>query len=428
MIGLVNADANRMPLADASVHQIICSPPYYNKLEFAQGGDLGLEQLHDCNGWATGQNCGVCYVCRLRTFAAEAWRVLRPDGTFWVNLGDSYISNRAGGRPGNDVDGYVRKNRAGRRRANSPTLKPKDLAGIPARVALALQGDGWWWRQRIPWVKSNAMTDPAADRPGQSLEEVLLFSKRESYFFDMVAARDTLAIRRNWRNGDGLLLLDVPTMPFDGVRLVADFYEDQQGFVANPACPIHGGIADAAKFQALTAGRDKMQRPRTSKAAPGQLPLAILTEDCCCEPAELDHFATWPPGLAETMIRAGTSDGGCCTACGAQLRRVVSSQFIPQPDIRSANKLKRSRPQSIAGWGGSRRGTLQIETLGFEPDCDCNAPAGPCLVVDSFVGTATTGEVARNLGRSFIGFDLSFRYLRYQALPRLGLDLVDAWL
>ena len=423
MIGLVQGAAARMPLAAASVHQIVCSPPYYGKIEFTDGGDLGLEPLHDCNGWATGRNCGACYVCRLRTFAAEAWRVLRDDGTFWVNLGDSYISDHPGGRPGADADGYVRRNRSGRRRASSPTLKPKDLAGIPARVALAFQADGWWWRQRLPWVKANAMTDSAGDRPGQSLEEVLIFAKRHSYYFDMIAARETLGISRNWRNGDGLLLLDVPTMPFDGQRLVADFYRDGQAYIANPACPLHGPMAQARKFLALGTGRDVPRTPARA-ARPGQLPLDIFTEDCCCSPAGLDHFATWPPGLVETMIRAGTSDGGCCRACGAPFQRRVQSEFIPQPDIRDTTKLRRSRPESLAGWGGSQRGRLQIETLGFEPGCDCDAaaPPAPCLVLDPFVGTGTTGEVARDLRRDFVGLDLSHVYLRYQAFPRLGLD------
>lgn len=132
MTHLINANAVRIPLRDESVHMIACSSPYWGLRDYGADGQLGQEPLHDCEAWARGERpCGKCFVCNLRIVAAEAWRVLRDDGTFWLNLGDSFVS-----KP--QADG---------------TLKEKDLSLIPPRVALALQADGWYVRSDVIWSK-----------------------------------------------------------------------------------------------------------------------------------------------------------------------------------------------------------------------------------------------------------------------------------
>ncbi len=140
-----NANAALLPLADKSVHMIATSPPYWGLRSYDTGpnkaAELGAEPLHDCLAWARGEEpCGGCYVCNMRTWAREMWRVLRDDGVMFLNLGDSYAS-------GGGVD-PKRKTSSGKamppqgRGTVAPGLKPKDMAGIPWRTALALQADG----------------------------------------------------------------------------------------------------------------------------------------------------------------------------------------------------------------------------------------------------------------------------------------------
>ena len=96
MISLVNAHAYHIPLRPATVHCVVTSPPYWSLRDYGIPGQLGLEPLHDCMGWTRGENCNACFICNLRTWAAEVWRVLRDDGTFWLNLGDSYAGGKTG--------------------------------------------------------------------------------------------------------------------------------------------------------------------------------------------------------------------------------------------------------------------------------------------------------------------------------------------
>jgi len=144
---IVNADSIRIPLEDRSVHCVVTSPPYWGLRSYLDADDplkaleLGAEPIHDCLGWARGDNCGECYVCKMRVVFSEIWRVLRDDGTAWLNLGDSYASTSKG----SFYDAQFALQDSG--------IKPKDLTGIPWRVALALQADGWYLRSDIIWAK-----------------------------------------------------------------------------------------------------------------------------------------------------------------------------------------------------------------------------------------------------------------------------------
>ena len=181
-------------------------PPHL--LEFFEPAELGLEPLHDCLGWATGAPCGECYVCRM----VEVFRLVRDvcadDGVLWLNLGDSY----AGSGRGMNADGSVGK--AGKKQNTNAGsnldfhdrpveagpigrswvavplgTKKKDLVGIPWRVALALQADGWYLRSHTTWCKPNGMPESVEDRPTVATEAVFLFSKSECYHYDAKAVR-----------------------------------------------------------------------------------------------------------------------------------------------------------------------------------------------------------------------------------------------
>lgn len=193
---LIQANSFHIPLADNSVNMVATSPPFWGLRDYSIEGQLGKEKRPDCLGWATGQPCGECFVCHLVIVFREVWRVLHPTGVAWLNLGDSYARDAGkgekfrGGRLGADLNGA----RAGVPKMDIPNgLKPKDLVMIPARVALALQADGWWVRQNIIWAKGNAMPESVTDRCCNSHEYVLLLAKNERYFFDHIAVREPAA-------------------------------------------------------------------------------------------------------------------------------------------------------------------------------------------------------------------------------------------
>jgi DNA modification methylase len=171
---VLQSNALHIPLADQSVHCVITSPPYWGLRDFGCKGQLGLEKSPEE------------YVARMVMVFREVRRVLRADGTLWLNLGDSYTSgNRAHRR---DPEA---KNLAALQtfdRLQTPAgLKPKDLCGIPWRVAFALQADGWYLRSDIIWEKGNGMPESVKDRPTHCHEYLFLLTKSPRYFYDYKA-------------------------------------------------------------------------------------------------------------------------------------------------------------------------------------------------------------------------------------------------
>jgi DNA modification methylase len=173
-------------LPDKSVNCCVTSPPYWGLRDYGVDGQIGLEQTPEE------------YVERLVNVFREVRRVLRDDGTLWLNLGDSYATNT---QAGNKVFGNLEfnKNRPSRAATKTATktipegLKPKDLVGIPWRVAFALQMDGWYLRSDIIWHKPNAMPESVKDRPTKAHEYIFLLSKSERYYYDANAIREPLA-------------------------------------------------------------------------------------------------------------------------------------------------------------------------------------------------------------------------------------------
>ncbi len=160
----------------------VTSPPYWGLRDYGVAGQLGLERTPDE------------YVARLVEVFREVRRVLADDGTLWLNLGDCYASSPCGNpddartsgltSPGRGKDAI---SRAGKRNTIVAGLKPKDLVGIPWRVAFALQADGWWLRSDIIWAKLNPMPESVSDRPTKSHEYLFLLSKSASYYYDAAA-------------------------------------------------------------------------------------------------------------------------------------------------------------------------------------------------------------------------------------------------
>lgn len=252
-------------LPDGSVNCCVTSPPYFGLRDYGVDGQIGLEPTPEE------------YVAQMVSVFREVRRVLRDDGALWLNLGDSYAGswgnyggqNRGNGKqrvrtngsqvPNPAYDGLESYKPA---TASVSGLKPKDLIGIPWRVAFALQADGWWLRQDIIWSKPNPMPESVTDRCTKAHEYVFLLTKSARYFYDAEAVKEectpdmqrraAAGHTRGWNGRNRRSVWTISTTPYSGA-----------------------------------------------------------------------HFATMPPDLVEPCILAGTSERGCCPTCGKPWERVV---------------------------------------------------------------------------------------------------------
>ena len=358
-----------------------------------EDAQLGLEPLHDCLAWARcDEPCGRCYVCNLRALAKELHRVLRDDGTFWLNLGDSYAGN--GGQYGDKLstlDGRKQHGSQGAVRFTKNVLKPKNLVGIPWRVALALQADGWWLRSDIVWHKPNGLPESVTDRPTKGHEYIFLLSKSKQYFYDHEAIKTPMkmttverAAGGTWRNNE-----DRPDV----------------GFPGQP-----------------NRNKAAINRDIRDKVLDGDIPTVNRRTvwEISTKPFSGAHFAVFPPDLVELMIKAGSSEHGRCPTCGAPWERVIV-KGEPEATKENPNEV---RPYTADGFwktnGASDTTTLHktrtIETVYWQPTCGCpeHEPVA-CVILDPFGGAGTSGLVADRLGRDAILLELNEEYGRMAA-------------
>jgi len=250
--------AQMKTLEPGTVQTCVTSPPYFGLRDYGHDGQIGLEQTPDE------------FVGKLVEVFREVRRVLKDDGTLWLNLGDTYASNGGahGGREDNQRGvGAKRTHEAGGgdqspRRAPEG-LKQKDLIGIPWRVAFALQADGWYLRQDIIWAKPNPMPESVKDRCTKAHEYIFLLTKSPRYFFDSDAIQE-------------------PANP-ENHRATAGIRRTPPGQTA------HGGPK--------SGGRSYVTRNRRS----------VWTVPV--KPYKGAHFATFPPELIEPCILAASRPG-----------------------------------------------------------------------------------------------------------------------
>jgi DNA modification methylase len=173
-------------LEEQSVNTCITSPPYWGLRDYGETDQLGLEDTPEA------------FVDNLVKVFREVKRVLRDDGTVWLNLGDSYAGNNS--RASNNGRAGFGNKREGVFTKSGKGLKPKDLVGIPWRVALALQADGWYLRQDIIWHKPNPMPESVKDRCTKAHEYIFLLSKSTKYYFDNEAIKEESKTKWNSNN------------------------------------------------------------------------------------------------------------------------------------------------------------------------------------------------------------------------------------
>lgn len=180
-------------IPDNSIDCIITSPPYWGLRDYKVEGQIGLEKTPEE------------YVAKLVEVFREVRRVLRPTGTLWLNLGDCYFggqgrwcdSEQVGTKQATNVGSWGQLGK--RPLLEHPILKPKDLCGIPWRIAFALQADGWWLRQDIIWSKPNPMPESVTDRCTKSHEYIFLMTKSSKYYFDNEAIKEDATSNDNIR-------------------------------------------------------------------------------------------------------------------------------------------------------------------------------------------------------------------------------------
>jgi len=275
-------------LPDGSINCCVTSPPYYGLRDYGVDGQIGLEQTPDA------------YVAELVAVFREVRRVLADDGTLWLNLGDSYSGSGKG--PAGNL-GKIHNEREIKQTSGivPDGLKPKDLIGIPWRVAFALQADGWYLRQDIIWHKPNPMPESVADRCTKAHEYVFLLSKSERYYFDQKAIAEPVTQstieRLSQPNLENQVSSDrVPGKTNGNMKAV--------GRGGKNAFRGQGHMRDGDNGPANRDGRDM----RDIGVGDTRNKRSVWTVNT--KPYKGAHFATFPPSLIRPMILAGCPIGG----------------------------------------------------------------------------------------------------------------------
>jgi DNA modification methylase len=385
-------------LPDRSVQMCATSPPFYGLRDYGHDGQIGLEDTPEL------------WVGRLVAVFREVRRVLRDDGTLWVEIGDSYSSGgngpgASGAKQGTNVGSLLPAKRA------PEGYKQKDLVGQPWMLAFALRADGWYLRSEIIWSRPNPMPESVTDRPTKAHSTVFLLSKQPRYFFDQDAIRTPYQY-------DGRKVLEISGTSEAGHAN----YANREGKSRWPGI---GKAQAQARKEATDGGHDESEPMEiTHGGANARSVWTIPTE-----PTPFAHFATWPQKLVARMILAGTSERGCCPECGAPWVRDVERtpmEVVASPKRKawqgSGDDFARTQI------GGTVKKHPTALTLGWSPSCDHPHQPIPCTVLDPFAGSGTTMLVARNHGRHSIGIELNEDYLRLAAdrLSQLSLLTGDA--
>src|SRR5690606_7069504 len=346
-------------LPEGFIHTCVTSPPYWGLRDYGAPGQIGFEPMPEE------------YVERMVEIFRAVRRVLRDDGTLWLNLGDSYASKPCGGIGHNAKVRNTKK--AIQKSAGVPAgLKPKDLVGIPWRVAFALQADGWYLRSDIIWHKPNAMPESVKERLTKAHEYIFLLAKSKKYYYDADAIRED-AIYQEKRNG----------------RVGA--YQNRAIF--------HKGDGTTPTG---VATRDLSKRNKRT----------VWTVST--KPFKGAHFAVFPPDLIEPCILAGSPEKAC-SHCGAPWERVTERKTINKEGWGPSKKNHREYlgEETIFKNGYGRAGDTIVYTIGWKPTCQCegNDGSGRGIVLDPFFGSGTTGVVAAKHGRQWIGIELNPEYV-----------------
>lgn len=397
---LLRADALRLPLRDRSVDLIITSPPYFALRSYQDGGEhyggqIGSEPTPDA------------FLAALWAVSDECWRVLKPTGSMFVNLGDKYAGSGGHNNSGLNTEKYMRghnwdETRDAPKSYNKASDVPaKSLMGLPWRYALGLtcpmtyrtdlydgQFAQWTLRAEIVWSKPNGLPESVTDRVRRSHEQWFHFTKQGRYYAAVDEVREAYsaeASERRTKYG----------------RLYADGYATGNRNDADRGGPMGKGGASENPLGKL---------PGSVWTIPSE-PLAVP------EHLGVDHFAAFPTEWPRRLI-LGWSPSGICVKCGeGRVPVVEKDRSVVDYDLAEQRATERVDATGGAVSGGVKRSTLghalEATITGYR--CACDVPLAatrPAVALDPFAGTGTVPLVARTLGRYGIGVDLSRDYLR----------------
>lgn len=298
-----NGDALEMlrTLPDESVQCCVTSPPYWGLRDYGCAGQIGLEPTIDE------------FISKLVEVFREVRRVLKSDGTAWVNMGDAYASSPGKHSPDDKIGSKQATNSGSVARGDkvSPGLKPKDLIGQPWMLAFALRADGWYLRSDIIWNKSNPMPESVSDRPTKSHEYLFLLTKSERYYYDFEAIKEPVTGNAHARG--------------DGVNPKSK-WKTPDGWDTSSGDGGHGTIHREGREKGKTPGKNS--RIHSAKNVGGRPPQSRQNESfsaavrCLVDtrnkrsvwtvpthPYSDAHFATYPPDLIKPCILAGSRPG-----------------------------------------------------------------------------------------------------------------------
>lgn len=424
MILLSQASAFKIPLPDSSVDLCVTSPPYFGlrkysgAQEFVFGGDAECahewgseiekktsdnynsgfnerwgnspgEKKQEKSSYGVLQNGNFCqqcgawrgsyglephlqlYVDHTVEWCREVWRVLKPHASLWLNINDSYAGN---GGPGNQWDNKGKKDGFEKfdnpnRGTNIHGLKPKDLMGVPQRVVLALQADGWWWRSTAPWIKRNSMPESTMDRPSTAHEYWYMLTKNKKYYWDMeavkVGAKPEMRAIRDRRTDK---LNNTPGKTISMGLVLSNYQTRSRRSHDMWLESLDNLIAESETY----LGHLKHVRANNGMLLDEDGNPAALLYPTKSYPGA--HFATYNPDMLDPIIKASTSERGNCPDCGLPWERVVEKGFSAHTgetkstysDGTNANRLSLLR--QAAREQGEEHSNTQT-TIGWRPTC-----------------------------------------------------------
>jgi len=462
---------------DKSVHTVITSPPYWGKRDYGTASWIGGDPACDHKGepfrtkrdinkntnsggedkknregrQPMGRTCSKCgakrqdnqigleptveqYVRKMVKVFREVRRVLRDDGTIWLNIANGYAHNGAafgsesstltGRRQGPEMGmarRFVKKGKGFRR---------KDMIPSAWMVAMALQHDGWRLRSDIIWYKKNPMPESAKDRPTVAHEYIFMLSKKSHYYYDHVAVKEDAVEYEVLRRTKEFM---------KGLDTKFNISRDNKTGQVNQSET--GAVRNARARQELAMSGKRNKRSVWETFDPVNFiawifehhpeivrefireTLAIGTVwNINSKPFKDAHFATFPPELIIPAIKAGSSEHGCCANCGSPYKRILKpserykailgQSYFEHDDqdlVRGKKKMRGTNKQNAmrdAGIPGA-----EYETRGWEKTCKCLCDeVVPAVVLDPFIGSGTTMDVSRRLGRNCVGIDLQPNY------------------
>lgn len=358
-------------LPERHFHCAVTSPPYWGLRSYLPANSP--DKAREIGSEKTPQE----FVATMVDVFQGVWRVLRDDGVLWLNIGDSYAGGGRGGDTGRStLQGSTigQDNSKLARKIIAGGLKPKDLCGVPWRVALALQADGWTLRDAVIWWKPSPMPSSQRDRCTSAYEFLFQLTKRATYYFDIDAIRT----------------------------------EPTAAGLTRIACPSGRGRADEGSFHNHEADEFRGQR---NEIGPSIHPNGCAPRNVwriSSDGYKGEHYATFPVELPARCIKASTSAKGCCPDCGAPWRRIVDR--TPVTRERPNELTKRTGVNGTGNHCANTVAGVEARTLGWEPACGCQRDdVERCRVLDPFNGAGTTAIACRRLGVDYTGIELDAR-------------------